>query len=252
MNIINVTARNVNETGFFCKMSQPRCEGYQRKLRWLSARFKEGLSLKLLDLSQGGRGFIEYLPGEFAWRAIDARGYMFIHCLWVVGASRKHGYAAQLLGHCIADARRQRMRGVAMLASRGNWLLDPRFLAHHGFQTVAATDSPPHLELMALRFGRAADPTMPGDWHGRAGKFGPGLTIIRTDQCPYLDDAVKATLAAGQSLCLKTRVVELSSAAEVRRLAPSPFGVFSIVLNGQLLSYHYLLEKDIAARLRSR
>jgi hypothetical protein len=252
MNIIDVTPGTVATTGFFCKMSQPENAGYQRKLRWLSARFKEGLRLKLLDLSEGGRGFVEYVPGEYAWRAVDARGWMFIHCLWVVGASKKHGYGRRLLDLCVADARRQRMRGVAMLASRGNWLTDPRFLAHNGFETVAATGTAPRFELMDLRFGKAADPTMPDDWDKRARKFGPGLTIVRSDQCPYLDDAVKSTLAAGRDLRLTTRVVELSSAAEVRRLAPSPFGVFSIVLDGRLLSYHYLLKKDLAARLRAR
>jgi hypothetical protein len=44
-------------------------------------------------------------------------------------------------------------------------------------------------------------------------------------------------------------VVDLESAAQVRRLSPSPYGVFGIVLEGQLISYHYLLEKDLVARL---
>ena len=32
---------------------------------------------------------------------------------------------------------------------------------------------------------------------------------------------------------------------DVRDLGPSPYGVFSIVHNGQLLAYHYLLPKDL-------
>jgi hypothetical protein len=33
------------------------------------------------------------------------------------------------------------------------------------------------------------------------------------------------------------------------RLSPSPYGVFGLVLNGKLLSAHYLLEKDLIALL---
>lgn len=250
MNIIDVTPRNVAETGFFCKMSQRKCAGYQRKLRWLEVRFAEGLKLKMLDLSEGGRGFIEYLPGEYAWRAVDAKGYMFIHCLWVVGSSKGKGYAGRLLRECIADARQQRMKGVAMLTRQGNWLLSPCLLVRHGFESVAR--AAPDFELMALRFGRSAPPSLPDDWTERASKFDTGLTIIRSDQCPYLDDAVTHALDAGQELGLKTRVVELNSAAEVRRVAPTPYGVFGLVLDGRLLSHHYQLRKEIAALLDGR
>jgi hypothetical protein len=97
MRIIDVDRQNVAKMGFFCKMSQKKCDGYQRKLKCLESRFSEGLKIKMLDLSQGGRGFIEYIPGKFAWRPVNADGYMFIHCLWVVGASRGKGYAEILL-----------------------------------------------------------------------------------------------------------------------------------------------------------
>ena len=33
-------------------------------------------------------GFIEYVPGEYAWRGVNAEGYMFIHCIWI--AANKH------------------------------------------------------------------------------------------------------------------------------------------------------------------
>jgi hypothetical protein len=40
--------------------------------------------------------------------------------------------------------------------------------------------------------------------------------------------------------------VELQSAPEVQASSPSAYGAFGIVLDGQLLSYHYLLPKDFA------
>ena len=66
MDIIEVNKGNLAEKGFFCYMSKKKSEGYQRKLEWLKDRFDEGMKIKLLDLKQGGRGFIEYIPGEFA------------------------------------------------------------------------------------------------------------------------------------------------------------------------------------------
>jgi len=107
MRIIDVNQDNVSETGFFCCMSKRKSAGYRRKLRWLEARFAEGLRIRMLDLSQGGRGFIEYIPGEYAWRPVEAAGYLFIHCLWIVGKSKGKGFAKLLLDECIADARRQ-------------------------------------------------------------------------------------------------------------------------------------------------
>jgi hypothetical protein len=88
--IITVTAQNIETTGFFCYMSKKKSEGYGRKLKWLKDRFNEGMRIKLLKLPE--RGFIEYIPGEHAWRAVHADGYLFIHCLWVVGKSKGKGF----------------------------------------------------------------------------------------------------------------------------------------------------------------
>lgn len=247
MKTLVVSAQNVRDLGFFCKMSQRKNPGYLRKLAWLEKRFAEGLIIRLLDLSAGGRGFIEYLPGEYAWRPVGAAGYMFIHCLWVVGSSKGKGYASRLLAECVADAKRGRMKGVAMLTRKGNWLLSSGFLSCRGFETVARAE--PDFELMALKFGKGPPPSMPRDWEARAKRFGPGLAIVRTDQCPYLDDGVDSALKVARARGLKARVVELASAADVRRRAPSPYGVFSLVLDGRLLSHHYRLEKEVRALL---
>jgi hypothetical protein len=89
--ILDVGPENVGELGFFCYMSKRKSEGYARKLSWLERRFDEGLRIKMLELPD--RGFIEYIPGEYAWRTVDARGFFFIHCLWVVGKSKGNGFA---------------------------------------------------------------------------------------------------------------------------------------------------------------
>jgi ribosomal protein S18 acetylase RimI-like enzyme len=250
MRIIDVTADNVEETGFFCLMSRRKSEGYQRKLRWLHERFDEGLRIKMLDLSEGGRGFIEYIPGEYAWRPVEASGYLFIHCLWVVGKSKGNGYAKLLLRECLADANRCGAQGVAMVTSEGNWLVGKKLLLSRGFKSV--NRAPPGYELLAKDIGPAPPPLFPTDWDRRAASFGEGLTVVRTDQCPYLDDAVNTTLEAGRERGLKVRAVELSSAREVRERAPSPYGVFSIVVDGEVLSHYYQPKKKLNELLDAR
>lgn len=236
MRIIDVAPENVEEKGFFCLMSRRKSDGWKRKLEWLRARFDEGLRIKMLDLSEGGRGFIEYIPGENAWRPVEAPGYLFIHCLWVVGKSKGNGYAQLLLNECLADAEASGARGVAMVTSEGNWLVGKKLLLSRGFKSVDS--APPSYELLASDLGPHPPPLFPTDWERRAASFGEGLTVVRTDQCPYLDDAVTTALEAGRDHGLKVRAIELTSAREIRERAPSPYGVFSIVVDGVVLSHY--------------
>jgi hypothetical protein len=242
MKIIDVTGSNVEKLGFFCKMSQKKSNGYKRKLEWLKARFDEGMRIKMLDLSQGGRGFIEYIPGRFAWRAVHAEEYMFIHCIWVVGKSKGNGYAKMLLNESIKDAEKAGMKGVAMITSEGNWLISKRMLESRGFASV--DNALPSFNLMVKKFGEAKDPYFPDDWEKRCANFGRGMTVIRTDQCPYLDDAVNTASEFADKEGIKFHSIELNSAEEIRKRVPSPYGVFSIVLDGKLFSYHYLLPRE--------
>jgi len=246
MNIIDVTADNISKTGFFCKMSQKKSEGYKRKYEWLQNRFAEGMRIKMLDLKEGGRGFIEYIPGKYAWRAVNADGYMLIHCLWVVGSSKGKGYSSLLLNECISDAENAGMKGVAMVTSEGNWLADKDILLKHDFEIA---DEAKPFSLMVKKFKKAANPSFPTDWDKRTSKYKTGLTVIRTDQCPYIDDASKTVEETAAELSIPFKSVEIKSAEDVRNLSPSPFGVFSIIYNGKLLSYCYQLKKDLVKML---
>jgi len=243
-NIVDVNAGTVEQTGFFCYMSKRKSEGFQQKLQWLKARFSEGMRIKMLELPE--RGYIEYLPGEYAWRSVNAQGYMFIHCLWVVGKSKKKGYAGTLLDECINDAEDAGKKGVAMLTSERVWLVGKKVLLKHGFESAAQE---PPFDLMVKRFGQADPPSFTGDWEAKARRLGDGLTVIRSPQCPYIPDATDTVLKTARELGITCQVVELKSSQEIREKAPSPYGVFSIVYNGRLLSYHYLLPKDLRIAL---
>ena len=241
MKILDVNETNVDSRGFFCYMSKKKSIGYQRKLAWLKDRFAEGLRIKILELPD--RGFIEYIPGEYAWRAVNAKGYMFIHCLWVVGKSKGKGFATALLNECVRDAKKAKMKGVAMMTSERNWLVSKHLLEKQGFECV--DQAQPSFSLMVKRFGKAKPPSFINNQAAIQRRFGKGLTVVRSDQCPYIEDATTTVLDVAKRANIKSRVVGLESADQVRQLSPSPYGVFGIVLDGQLISYHYLLEKDL-------
>lgn len=242
---IDVNRENVSETGFFCYMSKRNTDGYRKKFDWLQARFDDGMRIKMAKLP--ARGFIEYLPGEYAWRPVQAGGYMFIHCLWVVGKSRVQGLASQLLQECLREAQEAGKGGVAMVTSEGVWLMNKKLLEKHGFESVDS--APPSFNLMVKKFNGAPDPSFCGDWEQKLTHFGDGLTIVATDQCPYIGSGIEYFINPAREHGIPIQVVELSSAQEVRDRAPSAYGVFSVVYNSQLFSYHYLTESQFRKRL---
>lgn len=236
VDILSVDETNLEESGFFCYKSKRDSPGYANKLAWMRHRLAEGLRLKILLEDGVSRGFIEYIPGEYAWRAVKAPSHLFIHCLWVVGKAKGKGYGALLLQQCFHDAKRDRLHGVTVLASSSTWLTNPSFFLRSGFQT--ADPSQPPFSLLARSFGRQPLPTLPTDWNDRCKALGSSLTVVLTDQCPYIDRMKQAVFNVGRRLGIRTREVKLDSAQEVQTAAPSPYGVYGIVYRGNLVSYH--------------
>jgi GNAT superfamily N-acetyltransferase len=239
--VVSIDAANVDEERFFCYKSKPKSAGYRHKLDWLKQRFAEGMRLEILYEGDRSVGFIEYIPGEYAWRAVRADGYMIIHCLWVVGKGKGKGHSSRLLDRCVEHARQAHMRGVAMVSSSSVWLAGSKVFLKNGFEVVE--QAPPTFELLVRRFDDGPLPAFPDDWDQRLKHYGQGLTVVYSDQCPYIDDAVKEVLETAQERGVEARTVKLESGQQVQDHAPSAYGVFSIVYDGKLVSYHYLGKK---------
>jgi GNAT superfamily N-acetyltransferase len=248
--IVTVSETNVAEHGFFCYKSKPKSEGYRRKLDWLQQRFAEGMTIHLLYEDGRSVGFIETIPGEFAWRAVHAPGYQVIHCLWVVGKGKGKGYGSRLLTGCIEEARQAGKHGVVMVSSSRVWLAGKELFLKHGFEPVDT--APPAFDLLVKTFGDAPAPAFPSDWDQRADSYGPGLTVIHAWQCPYMPDAVEGVLQAAREVGIAARTITLETCQQVQRESPSAYGVFGIVYNGRLLSYHYMLPKDLLPVLKAQ
>ena len=245
--IVSVDATNVSERGFFCFKSKPKSVGYAQKTDWLQERFSEGLKIQIVYEGERSVGFIEYIPAEFAWRAVQAPGYLLIHCLWVVGRAKNQGYGSRLLDICLADAREMGASGVAMVTSSRPWLAGSKLLLKHGFERV---DEMPPFELLVKRFDTSPLPAFPTDWEARLGRFGPGLTVVRSAQCPYMEDAINTVVEFGRSRGIRTEVTPLQDCHEVQQTSPTPYGTFAVVHDGRLLSYYYMTEQDLEKSLR--
>lgn len=241
--IITVDSTNVEEYGFFCYKSKPKSQGYQKKLHWLQQRIEEGLRIKILYEGSRSVGFIEYIPGEYTWRVVEAPNYHVIHCLWVVGSGKKKGYGSRLLDECVEDARQQGKQGVVMVSSKGNWLANEKVFLKNGFENVGS--APPSFSLLVKKIKAGPDPVFPQDWEKRQAQFSSGVTIVYADQCPYMPDAVQQAIDAFAARGIAAKAVRLESSAEVRAKSPTAYGVFGIVCDGRLLTYHYLGKKEL-------
>jgi len=234
--IITVNSENISKCGIFC-VSDPKHPGYEKKLQWLKKRFKEGLSIKLLfpPGEKKAAGFIEYIPGEHAWRPVDAKGYMMIHCIFIdKRANKGRGYGSLLLEQCIYDARSQGMKGVAVVASEGTWMASPDLFIKNGFEVVDET--PPHFKLLARKFGKSSLLKFVGD-RGRTPAKYKGLNLVYTHQCPFSARFLKDIEEFAEEAGLKLKATNLRTSKEAQN-APCAYGTFTLVHNGKVVADH--------------
>ncbi|MFB9328881.1 GNAT family N-acetyltransferase [Paenibacillus aurantiacus] len=246
MELIDIHSDNVHEHGFFCMRSKPKSTGYRKKLAWLTERFKEGLHLKMVVDEGQPRGFIEYMPSEYNWRGISGANYIVIHCLWIVGKGKGKGYGSSLLQACIAHAKALNKSGVAMVTSSETWLSDKAFFLKHGFASIDA--APPSFELIVNRFDDQPPPAFNHGWEKRAEAYAEGLTVIRADQCPYFEEAVNTFREAAAERGIPFTLVDIDHCQDAQH-GPSPYGVFHVLLNGSLLTYHPMSKRELHKRL---
>jgi GNAT superfamily N-acetyltransferase len=222
-----------------CGYKDPKNPGYQRKLEWLGGRFKEGMRIKVLHSEDDGTvGSIEYLPGEFAWRGVHAPGYMVIHCLFILKKAYKgKGYGTQLIEACEEDAREEKMRGVAVVASKSTWMAKKEIFLKNGYELTE--EAPPHFQLLVKRFNADAPlPTFSGDWAEKLARYAEGLTIIHSHQCPYVAKSMdEIPPVARDEFGVEPTIVELPDCRSAQD-SPNPYGVFSIIWNGELVADH--------------
>ena len=97
----------------------------------------------------------------------------------------------------------------------------------------------PDFSLLVKKFDvRSKDPKFKSNMTDNLKKYGKGLTVIRSAQCPYTEKNVNAILeSAKNKFGLKANLIDLKDANAVQH-SPCAFGIFCIIYNGEIISYH--------------
>ena len=231
-----VGPHNLDACGIGC-LTGRKHPGYAAKTEWLERRFDEGLRF-LLYRDEKGRplAFLEYVPGESAWRPVSADGWLFVHCLWVYSKGQKiGGLGGRLVRACVEQAREADAIGVAAMVSDGPWMAGRQVFLRNGFEQVAEQD---RFELVASRLRDGPTPAF-RDISANLEPYRDGLHLVYSAQCPMLPKSVSdlSAMAAENGLELGIHVLDTPTKAQ---RAPSYYGVFNLVWNGRVLADHYV------------
>lgn len=150
-------------------------------------------------------------------------------------AYKGKGYGLRLVEECLTDARRARMAGVAVVTSSGTFMVKSDIFLRCGFERVDT--APPSFELLARRLRKAPRPRFKTGWDRTLREHASGLTILKSDQCPYIAKCTVDILGACKALGIRPKVVELKTGSQARK-APSGYGIFNVLYAGEVVAEH--------------
>jgi len=236
LEIITLSEYNLETEHICCGFSDKKsAEGYQLKKEWLRHRFGEGFVFKKFDVR--GKVFIEYVPAEYAWRPIEAPGYMCIQCLWVSGRFKGHDLGGRLLQECIDDSRAK--HGIVVVTSncKKPFLTDKKFFVKHGFEVCDT--APPYFELLVKRFHEAPPPRFRENARSGTCEHQQGLVFVYTNQCPFTEFYVNEMTEEANMHGIPSLKIRMTTRDEVQN-GPSPFGVFGVFYEGEFISHEVM------------
>jgi hypothetical protein len=234
--IIDLTPGNIADYGVCGYKDVEKHLELRRKIDWFKMYYPKGLRIKVILSKKGGyQGMLEYVPGKFAHRPVDAEGYMFIHCVFA-GFKNKFkgkGYASSLIDACINETKSLNMKGVAVVTRKGPFMANKDIFLKKGFRVIETAK--PDFELLVLKFNKTA--TDPKFKISSPDKYTNGLTIIRSAQCPYSVKNVDAIIETAKKLKIKANLIEIKD-SESAQQTPCAFGTFCIIHNNEIISHH--------------
>jgi len=234
--IIDLTPENIAEYGVCGYKDVEKHLELRRKIDWVKEYYPKGLRIKAIISKKGGyQGMLEYIPGKYAHRPVEADGYMFIHCLFVgfKNEFKGKGLASSLIDECIKDAKGANMNGVAVVTRKGPFMAKKEIFLKKGF--VLVDETKPDFELLVLKFNQnSADPKFKKT---NLDNYSKGLTVIRSAQCPYSVKNVNAILETAKKLKIKADLIEIKD-SESAQQTPCAFGTFCIIHNNEVISHH--------------
>jgi hypothetical protein len=237
--IIEFTPENIVNYGVCGYKDVDKHIELRKKIDWYAEYYPKGLRIIAIITKTGVyQGMLEYIPGKYAHRPVNADGYLFIHCLFAGFKKelKEKGYASQLLDTCVKEAKEQKMLGVAVVTRKGSFMADNRIFLKKGF--LICDKAKPDFELLVLKFDeKAENPSFSKNINKIPAEYKEGLTIMRSVQCPYTEKNINAIIETTNKMNISTKLVELTNAEEVQQ-SPCAFGTFSIIYNGKIVSHH--------------
>jgi GNAT superfamily N-acetyltransferase len=237
--ILDLTPDNIADYGVCGYKDVKKHLELRRKIDWFKEYYPKGLRIKALFSKKGGyQGMLEYIPGKYAHRPVDAEGYMFIHCIFV-GFRKEYkgkGYASSLIDECIEEAKNANMHGVAVVTRKGPFMAKKDIFIKKEFVLVDTAE--PDFELLVLKYNPKATNPKFRNMKRHLERYKKGLFIIRSVQCPYTEKNVNAILeSAKEKFNLTANIIDLINASDAQQ-SPCAFGTFCIIYNGEIISHH--------------
>lgn len=238
--IIDLTPENISEYGVCGYKDVKKHVELRHKIEWFTDYYPKGLRIKVIISKTGGyQGMIEYIPGKYAHRPVEAEGYLFIHCLFV-GFKKEYkgkGFASSLIEECINEAQEKNMLGVAVVTRKGSFMAKKDIFLKKKFERVDTAK--PDFGLLVKKFdANSKNPTFRSDINDNITPYRKGLYILRSPQCPYTEKNVNAMLdSAKNKFNVTPHLINLND-ADAAQHAPCPFGTFCIIYNGEIISNH--------------
>jgi hypothetical protein len=252
--IIDLTPENIADYGVCGYKDVEKHVELKKKIDWFKEYYPRGLRTKIIFSKLGGyQGMLEYIPGKYAHRPVDADGYMFIHCLFVGFKSQftGKGFASLLIEECMKEAKDKNMLGVAVVTRKGPFMVHNDIFLTKGFTIVDHAD--PDFHLLVKKFDRSArDPKFKSKMSESQKKNTTGLTVFRSAQCPYTEKNVNAIMeSAKKKFHLKAKLIDLKDANAVQN-SPCAFGSFCIIHDGEIISHHPISNTRFENIMRKR
>jgi N-acetylglutamate synthase-like GNAT family acetyltransferase len=237
--ILSLTPDNIADYGVCGYKDIKKHLELRKKIEWFNRYYPKGLRIKILFSEKGGyQGMLEYIPGKYAHRPVEAEGYMFIHCIFV-GFKREFkgkGHASSLIDECIKEAKDKKMLGVAVVTRKGSFMARDDIFLKKGFEI--ADIAGPDFNLLALKFDKKSkNPEFKQNMNDSLSRYDEGLIIMRSPQCPYTEKNVNAIIESAKRMQIKTSLIDLNGAESAQNM-PCAFGSFCIIYNRKIISHH--------------
>jgi len=236
MPYITLTPDSIQSEHICCAFSDRKCtEGYALKKQWLAREFQNGYVFRRLD--ERAKVFIEYGPAEVAWVPVTAPEYMMLGCFWVSGKYKGLGHGKALLQQAIADATKDKKRGLVTVAGtkKFHFMSDTDWLLRQGLEIVDTT--PAGFSLLSLFLGKPKHlPRFNESVRSGRCPHGQGLVAYYSNRCPYSEYHVSTSLPeTAQKRGLPLRVIRLET-LEQAQSSPTPATIFSLFIDGRFVT----------------